>query len=176
MNDQDPMIARPMEVYRRALDVLESGDSTQLAALASELESFPHGEDPYIGRRWITNAIDVGSLATVRWVLSQGVDLSFRNDEGYTPLHSAIDRSLPDKHAVLALLLAAGAPVNRKGTNDWTPAHMAAARDDVEALRLLVRYGADLTIRTDIDDYATPLEEARNLRKLNAASYLETVV
>jgi ankyrin repeat protein len=66
--------------------------------------------------------------------------------------------------------------VNRKGINDWTPAHMAAARDDVEALRLLVRYGADLTIRTDIDDYSTPLEEARSMGKLNAASYLESVV
>jgi uncharacterized protein len=66
--------------------------------------------------------------------------------------------------------------VNRKGINDWTPAHMAAARDDVEALRLLVRYRADLNIRTDIDDYATPLEEARNLGKVNAVNYLESVV
>ena len=33
-----------------------------------------------------------------------------------------------------------------------------------------------LTIRTDIDDYATPLEEARNLGKANAASYLASVV
>jgi ankyrin repeat protein len=56
------------------------------------------------------------------------------------------------------MLLKAGAPVNRKGINDWTPAHMAAARYDVGVLRLLVRYSADLAIRTDIDDYATPLE------------------
>jgi ankyrin repeat protein len=53
---------------------------------------------------------------------------------------------------------------------------MAAARDDVEALRLLVQYGADLNIRTDVDDYSTPLEEARSLGKRNAASYLESVV
>ncbi len=176
MNDQDPMIARAMDVYRRSLEVLQSGDSTQLAALAGELETFPHGDDPYIGRRWVTNAIDVGSVSTVRWFLSQGVDLNFCDNEGYTPLHSAIDRPLPHKHDVLALLLAAGAPVNRKGTNDWTPAHLAAARDDVEALRLLVQYGADLNIRTDIDDYSTPLEEARSLGKRNAASYLESVV
>jgi len=39
-----------------------------------------------------------------------------------------------------------------------------------------VRYGADLTIRTEIDDYATPLEEARNLGKLEAVKYLEGVV
>jgi ankyrin repeat protein len=108
-------------------------------------------------------------------MLEHGVDLKFRNDEGYTPLHSAIDRERSDRHEVLEMLLAAGAPVNLKGINDWTPAHMAAARDDVDALRLLVRYGADLTIRTDIDDYATPLEEARTLGKLAAAQYLESV-
>lgn len=136
---------------------------------------FHTGKIPILGRRWITNAIDVGSQTAVQWLLGQGVDLNFRDDEGYTPLHSAIDRQLGDKHQVLALLLAAGAPVNRKGLNDWTPAHMAAARDDVEALRLLVQYGADLTMRTDIDDYATPLEEARSLGKLSAARYLESV-
>ena len=43
---------------------------------------------------------------------------------------------------------------------------MAAARDDVEALRILAAHGADLTIRTDIDDYATPLEETRMLGKI----------
>jgi hypothetical protein len=53
---------------------------------------------------------------------------------------------------------------------------MAAARDDVEALRILVRHGADLSIRTEIDDCTTPLEEARHLGKMNAAKYLETLV
>ena len=52
---------------------------------------------------------------------------------------------------------------------------LAAARDDVEALRILVRHGADLSIRTDIDNYATPLEEARHLGKLKAVEFLERV-
>ena len=176
MDEHDRMIADAMQRYQRGLDVLASGDPEGLQALGQELVGFPHGEDPYVGRRWITNAIDVGSKEAVRWMLRQAVDLKFRDDEGYTPLHSAIDREQPDRHEVLDMLLAAGAPINLKGINDWTPAHMAAARDDVDALRLLVRYGADLTIRTDIDDYATPLEEARNLGKLAATKYLESVV
>jgi ankyrin repeat protein len=53
---------------------------------------------------------------------------------------------------------------------------MAAAKDDVEALHILVSHGADLTIRTTIDDYATPLEEARSLGKEKAVSYLEAAV
>jgi ankyrin repeat protein len=77
---------------------------------------------------------------------------------------------------VLERLLRAGAPVNLKGLNDWTPAHMAAARDDVEVLRLLVAHGADLTIRTTIDDYATPLEEVRTLGQHRAAAFLESLL
>jgi hypothetical protein len=50
---------------------------------------------------------------------------------------------------------------------------MAAARDAVDVLEVLVAHGADLSIRTNIDDYATPLEEARILGKLKAAAFLE---
>ena len=122
------------------------------------------------------NAIDVGSTESIRWMLSRGVELSFRDAEGYTPILSALERQHEDRLEVLKLLLQAGAPVNLKGFNDWTPAHMAAARDDVDALRVLVPHGADLSIRTEIDDYATPLEEARNLGKLNAVRFLEGAV
>ena len=43
----------------------------------------------------------------------------------------------------------------------------------MEALKILVRHGADLSVKTDIDDYATPLEEARHLGRTNAVRYLE---
>ena len=161
--------------YERVAHVLKSGNDDDLDALRDELEGFPHGVDAFLGRRWITHAIHLGSQAAIRWMLSHGVDLAFRDEEGYTPLHSAMERRDVDRHEVIELLLRAGAAVNLKGVNDWTPAHMAAARDDVEALKLLVRHGADLTIRTDIDDYATPLEEARLLGKREAARYLETL-
>lgn len=162
--------------YRDILEVLKSGDVDAWENLAQKLQDFPEGVDDLVHRRWIINAIDRGSLACVSWMIKRGVDLSFRDEEGYTPLHAAIESSNEDKYELLRLLLSAGAPVNLKGINDWTPAHMAAARDDVKALRLLVQFGADLSIRTEIDEYATPLEEAQSLGKSNAAAYLETVV
>jgi len=162
-------------VYQHAIEVLASGDPATFEALAAEVEAFPHGEDPFVGRRWVTNAIDLGAQSSVAWMLRRGVDLNLRDDEGYTPLHSALERKRSDRFEVLELLLAAGAPVNLKGKNDWTPAHMAAAYDDVDAPRLLVRFGADLTIRTTIDDYSTPLEEARTLGKAAAAKYLDSL-
>jgi ankyrin repeat protein len=160
--------------YDYALDVLAHGDDSQLEELAQLVPEFPAGVDDFLGRRWIINAIDCGSLRSIEWILSRKVDLSFRDEEGYTVLHAAIDRRDGDRHECLRLLLEAGAPVNAHGINDWTPAHMAAVRDDVEVLKLLRAYGADFTIRTEIDNYATPLEEAKRSRKAAAVAYLQS--
>jgi ankyrin repeat protein len=159
--------------YDRAIDILANGTEEELEAFACENLAFPDGVDGFIHRRWITNAIDCGSKRAVEWMLRRGVDLSFRDDEGFTVLHSAIDRAGDAKYDILEALLKAGAPVNAHGIEDWTPAHMAAARGDVAALKLLIEYGADLTIRTRIDHYATPLGEARSLGVTSTARFLE---
>lgn len=52
---------------------------------------------------------------------------------------------------------------------------MAAARNDVAALKLLVHYRADLTVRARIDKYATPLAEARSLKQHEAVRYLASL-
>ena len=163
------------KTYERVMATLASGTADDWDALAAELPGFPRGVDDFIGRRWIINALGSGCRASVEWMLRKGVALDFRDDEGYTPVHAAIDRRADDRHELLERLLQAGASVNLKGVNDWTPAHMAAARDDVEALTILVRHGADLSIRTEIDDYATPLEEVRHLGRTNAVRYLESL-
>jgi ankyrin repeat protein len=161
--------------YSYIIQVLASGSASDLEELAQLCGDFPQGKDPLLGRHWITNAIDCGSEFAVAWMLSKGVELSFRGADGYTVLHSALERRFNDKHRVLELLLKHGAPVNAHGVNDWTPAHLAAAREDIEGLRLLIAYGADLSIRTTIDHYATPLEEARLLKKEAAVKFLESV-
>jgi ankyrin repeat protein len=145
------------EQYEQIIDVLASGSLEQLESLAEQIEDFPHGTDDFIDRYWIINAIDCGSKLSVEWMLSKGVNLDFTDDEGVTPLSSAIDRENPDRYEIIELLIKHGVPINRKGFNDWTPLHQAAAREDIKALELLVKRGADLSVRTDIDDYATPL-------------------
>ena len=162
-----------MRQYLRAIAVLRSAGGDELEALAREIEGFPDGPDPYMGHRWILHAIATGSAESIRWMVARGVELDFLESDGYTPVHSVLERARDDRLELLDLLLRAGAPVNRKGVNDWTPAHKAAASDDVAALRVLVEHGADLSIRTVIDECATPLEEARNLGKLAAVAYLE---
>src|SRR5262249_3971653 len=91
---------------------------------------------------WITNAIDCGTPEVVAWMLDHGAPVIFpdegrgrRDAEGYTVLHSALERRAPGKYEIMRLLIEAGADVNEHGANDWTPAHLAAVSNDVEALK-----------------------------------------
>lgn len=154
---------------------LKTGSEKELDELADLLEGFPDGEDDFTRRRWIRNAIDFGSSRAIVWMLKKRVDLTFYDDEGYPVLLSAIESERSDKYEILELLLQHGAPTDMRGINDWTPLHMAAARNDVQAAKLLIEYGADLMARTRIDDHATPLEEAQMLGSSDVVKYLETV-
>jgi len=163
--------------YDSILKILEGGTIEQFQELAGLVAAFPDGIDDCLQRRWIINAIDCGSMLSIAWMLSRKVDLEFCDDEGYTPLLSALECRRPeDRYEVLELLLKHGAPTDVHGINDWTPAHMAAVRNDVRALAMLLAYGANLDIRTRIDSYATPLEEARLHQGTNdAVRFLESL-
>jgi hypothetical protein len=156
-----------------AIDALQSGDPARLEELAALTDDLSDDEVEVAWQRWILHAVAAAPLATIEWMIDGGVDLGFRDRAGYTPLLAAVECTRADRLDVLRRLIAAGAPLNVKGINDWTPAHMAAARDDVDALALLVDSGADLSIRTGIDQYATPLEEARHLGMAGAVAFLE---
>ena len=165
-----------MSDYDQILEAIIAGDIAALNEIAQLVDDFPAGRDDFVGRQWITNAIDCGTLSAVSWILEKGVPLDFRDEEGYTVLHSALDRKPPERCELMRLLVAAGADLNLRGINDWTPAHLAAIRNDVEALKILKEAGADFDVRTGFDDYATPLEEAQNLGgAAEAVAYLRTI-
>ncbi len=165
----------PTEQYERVIKALSEGSAEDWECLAAEIPSFPEGKDGWLERHWVTSAVDVGSTASVAWMVKQRVPLQFRDDEGFTVLHSCLHREEEDRHELLALLVAGGADVNLKGTNDWTPLHMAGARGDLEAIRILMDAGADPSIRTVIDNYATPAEEADHLGQHGAARLIRSL-
>lgn len=153
-----------------------TGDLEALEELTQRFGDFPTGSDDFVQRRWITNAIDCGSAAVVEWMIEKKAPLIFRDDEGFTVLHSAIAREAADKYKMISALLEAGADVNAKGRFDWTPAHLAAVSNDAKALQLLHENGADFSIRTEMDNYATPLEEAIAFGgSPESAAYLENI-
>lgn len=163
------------EEYKEAIAMLARGDTDELEAACHIIEGFPSGKDRLIERHWITNAIDCGSLNSVEWMISKGVELKFRDDEGLTPLHSCISRRLPDKYEILDALILAGADVNAHDMNDYTPLHLATISDDRKAIRMLVNANADTSVRTRIDHYATAEEEARILGRHESANFLASL-
>lgn len=116
-------------------------------------------------------AIYHGPLALIRTLIELGADANYASD-GFPSLIAALSSQRRDRAQLLELLLAAGADVNQRGLNDWTPLHYAAAHDDVAAIELLLAHGADAAARTRIDDFATPLEEAESLGRAAAARAL----
>ena len=121
----------------------------------------------------LDKAIHHSPLAEIRRLIDLGADPNYESDEGYPSLLSALAAERADKYQVLEILLDAGADVNQRGINDWTPLHYAASQDDARAIEILVARGADLDARTRIDDYATPLEEAEILGKGRAVEALK---
>ncbi|WP_095588306.1 ankyrin repeat domain-containing protein [Actibacterium ureilyticum] len=108
--------------------------------------------------------VDACPIDSIRWLLDNGADPNMKTDDGFPPLHCAIDRDTPDRAEVLKLLLDNGADVNQRGFNDWTPLHRAAVvRPTQEIMALLMDRGADRDARTGIDHHATPAEEAVHL-------------
>ncbi|MDR2534151.1 MAG: ankyrin repeat domain-containing protein [Tannerellaceae bacterium] len=165
------------------LNSLLNGTVDDWEQLAATLPNFPNGLDNYdsVGRNWITNAIDCAPLECVKWMITKNINLRFVDSEGYTPLHSCIDRTLPHKYEILQLLLNSDADINagariednnRMTYNSWTPLHMAAARNDLEAIKILLDNGADKTLKTIIDNYCTPEEEAMIFHNKEAAELI----
>lgn len=159
--------------YQDISDLMRQGASVpEFEDAAQVIDSFPHGRDDYLDTPWVTHAIDLASIEVVVWMLEQRVSVTFEADDGYSVLHSAIERNLADRHAIMEHLIAAGADLNVYGIHGWTPLHMAACKDDLKAAEILLKAGADPDRRTVIDDCTTPAEEAENLGHLKAAEFI----
>lgn len=157
---------------RFAIDALQSGDPQQLQEMAAVLDALEDGEDEAAWQRAVLHAIAAAPLATIDWLLDHGVDLASADEEGQTPLLAAVESTRDDRLEVLQRLIAAGAPLNGRGANGWTAAHLAASQDDVDVLRLLAEAGADLTLRGD--GGVTPLDEAQYREMSDAVAFLES--
>jgi ankyrin repeat protein len=143
----------------RMESAIVAGDVDGLRAAFGDDPAFPNVRDE-CGQCLLDHAIYRGPPSLVRTLLALGADPNYEDGGGFPSLFAAVDRTAPDRHEVMAMLLAAGAKVDQRGTNDYTALHHAACRDDAIAVELLLRHGADPDARTRIDSYATPLEEA----------------
>jgi ankyrin repeat protein len=154
-----------MEAKMNSIDIHKSfvtGDLENLMKALGYPNSFPNDIDDEAFGNILEYAIYHSPLSFVDKLLSLGADPNYF-DGSYPSILAALSTDRPDKFKIIRLLLQHGADINMRGINDYTPLHYAASENDPEAIRLLLNYGADRNARTEIDDWATPIEEALTL-------------
>jgi len=110
-----------------------------------------------------------GDSKLVQSIISSGADINAKDEDGFTPLYSAVERG---QKIVVELLIANGADVNTKGKNGQTPLHNTAQHGHANVAELLLANGADI----NAIDYAkrTPLNYALRWGKQDVAELLVT--
>lgn len=105
-------------------------------------------------------AIYWSPTAFISKLMDAGSNPNYHDPAGFPAIIAALSTEREDKLDIVRDLVNHGADPNGRGINDWTPLHYAVSLRDLDAIRLLLAAGADPTLKTRIDDYATALEEA----------------
>jgi ankyrin repeat protein len=155
--------------FKRLDDAFRAGDLAALRAALVDPTLVPNGPMPLAIGSCLEYAIYHSPRAFVRTLLELGADPNPTDHAGFPPLIAALSCSQPQPGApgrsdvleVIALLLQFGADPNQRGINDYTPLHMAVSERNAAAIHLLLTAGADPSLRTRIDDCASPLEMAQ---------------
>jgi ankyrin repeat protein len=92
----------------------------------------------------LIEAAFVCDLVRVRALLAQGGDPNARDDDGRTPIFSAV---LGNSVALLGLLVEARGDVNAHDDEGWTALHFAAQENLPEIAQILIGCGADVNAR-----------------------------
>ncbi len=160
---------REYEAFKRIDGAFRAGDFEGLRAALGDPEGFPDVLGPITIGHCLEYAIYHSPLPFIRLLLERGADPNYGDHAGFPSLIAALtcvrsatgSPARADAYEVLEVLLAAGADPSQRGVNDYTPLHWAAATGDERAVRLLLDRGADVTLRTRIDEYETPREAAQ---------------
>ncbi len=152
------------------------GDLDKIRSLSPDPEAFPNNQaigPPGVGDNPLEYAIYHSPIELIATLLEMGADLTYDGHAGFPPLIAALSSDRKDLMAILEMLLQAGADIQQRGVNDFTPLHWAARYMDVTHVQFLLDHGADPNARTAIDDYTTPLEEAEAAQRREAIALLK---
>jgi hypothetical protein len=158
------------EKFKKIDAAFRAGDLAALRIAVDDPASVPNGPMPLTIGSCLEYAIYHSPLPFIRTLLEIGADPNPKDHAGFPPLIAALSCSRPrpgaaarqDVIEILELLLAFKADPNQRGINDYTPLHMAVSERNLPAVELLLSFGADLHLRTRIDDCETPREMAEN--------------
>lgn len=164
-------------LFKAIDDAFKAGDIEALARALGNAPRWFDEEMPFelgLGHP-LEYAIYWSPLNMLEALIAAGSNVNYYDSGGFPSLIAALstDRhGRGDRLDVLRLLIRHGADLDQRGLNDWTPLHYAASLRDLDAARLLLASGADPMLRTRIDNYATPLEQAEAAGSTEMAALL----
>lgn len=150
------------ETYCMCMPIIQRGIEAELDALKASEPSFPHGTT-WLDSHWLIHAIGSNAVDSVKWMMSQNVELNYVEDDGYSPLKTAAEHLPPGDCRIAQLLLQAGANPNYSTVqNPYRSAiHWAAAMDRADILKLFLDFGGKINwVLEDLGGYYTPLDFA----------------
>lgn len=124
------------------------------------------------GSTLLIEVLPYANNETIKELISQGSNMTIVNDEGFSCLHKIIEERNPDHKELLELLIQSGADPNVHGWNGWTPLHQAVSYGLPVHVVTLLENGADLKVRTGIDDDETPMMIAKRKHDKNIQELL----
>lgn len=161
-----------MLAHMALLAALRSGDLAAARDALGDPAGWPNCREPFLQSSVLGLALGAAPLATIRELLEMGADPDYAAVDGFPAIVETVVLNRPDRLEILEELLNAGADIERRGINNWTPLQAAAAGNDAAAVEMLLARGADIDARTGIDDDNTALEEAEMLGATDAAAVL----
>ena len=112
-----------------------------------------------------------GHYEIVKYLIDQGADPEIRDKFGFTPISMAI---VEDKIDCLATLLGYGVLLERRDENYDTPFLSAIRCKNLEAIKMLVSAGADITVKTRDDKSIFDIaDETKNEEVIKLISFLK---
>jgi len=143
------------------LDIFDAASVGRGARVAELLDRDPSLLNGYSGDGFFPLGLAAffGHPDTVRLLLARGADVTAvaRNPMRVQALHAAVAGKSVE---AVRLLLEAGAPVNTKQQEGWTPLHAAVHNRSIEMVRLLLAHGADPALTNDQGTTAAGLAAA----------------
>jgi len=122
-----------------ALSVLILLGASLVASAPTDTTAPAAPSKPRYFSKALRDAIEKGDLETVKRYLAGGADINARDDCGWTLLHQA---ACDGQKEIVQYLLDRGADINAKANDGFTPIHVAAVQGHTETVRLLAGRGA----------------------------------
>eukprot|EP00600_Ochromonadales_sp_CCMP1393_P009608 CAMPEP_0174954688 /NCGR_PEP_ID=MMETSP0004_2-20121128/565_1 /TAXON_ID=420556 /ORGANISM="Ochromonas sp., Strain CCMP1393" /LENGTH=341 /DNA_ID=CAMNT_0016202533 /DNA_START=135 /DNA_END=1160 /DNA_ORIENTATION=+ len=116
----------------------------------------------------VLHAATMGDLVAIENEIGIGANMNVQNVHGYTPVMFAVQSN--QREALVMLVREGKADVNIRERDGWTALMMAAFTGNVDLVHILLEFGADPLIRSDVGVWAYQVAAARHSEQARVGS------